>query len=231
MKKIILMPDSFKGTMSAVEICEIMARAVRARFPHCEIISIPAADGGEGTVDSFLTAAGGEKVNLKVRGPFMEEVDGFYGILPGGTAVIETAAAAGLPLAGKNLRPDKATTYGVGRLISDAVKHGCKEIVLGLGGSATNDMGCGAAAAAGVKFYDADGGEFIPAGGTLDKIKRVDISGIKEKLRGVKITAMCDIDNPLYGENGAGSRRCGNAGRGSRRRAGRGNGSLFRRGA
>ena len=204
MKKIVLMPDSFKGTMSSSEICAIMRHRILAHFPDCEVVSIPVADGGEGTVDCMLEAVGGEWVTLTVKGPFMEDVESFYGIIDGGkTAVIEMAAAAGLPMAGERKDPRVTTTYGVGQLMADAVRRGCKRIVVGLGGSCTNDMGVGAAAGAGARFLDAQGCEFIPTGATLDRIRAIDVSALRTLFEGVSITAMCDIDNPLYGESGA----------------------------
>jgi glycerate kinase len=204
MKKIILIPDSFKGTMSSQEICSIMEEQIRKYYPQIELIAIPVADGGEGSVDTFLAAVGGEKITIPAQGPYGEDIQGFYGLIDqGGTAVIEMAACAGLPLAGDRLQVDKATTYGVGQLILDAAKRGCKKIVVGLGGSATNDFGAGAAAAAGVRFFDRDGGEFIPLGGTLSRIARIDRSGLPPELLSAEIITMCDIDNPLYGPGGA----------------------------
>jgi glycerate kinase len=204
MKKIILIPDSFKGTMSSAEICSIMEERIRCYYPGAEILSIPVADGGEGSVDSFLAAAGGEKITLPAKGPFMEDRTGFYGLIGGGTtAVIEMAACAGLPLAGDRLRPDQTTTYGVGQLMLDAAKRGCGKIIVGLGGSATNDFGAGAAAAAGVRFLDKGGKPFVPVGGTLSQIESIDTSGIPRELRSAEIITMCDIDNPLYGPTGA----------------------------
>ncbi len=190
--------------MSSSEICAIMRHRILAHFPDCEVISIPVADGGEGTVECMLEAVGGERVQLCVKGPFMEDVESFYAIIDGGkTAVIEMAAAAGLPLAGERKDPRITTTYGVGQLMADAVRRSCKRIVVGLGGSCTNDMGIGAAAGAGARFYDADGVEFIPTGATLDRISAIDVSALRDLFDGVSITAMCDIDNPLYGELGA----------------------------
>lgn len=204
MKKIVLMPDSFKGTMSSSEICAIMRDCIVAHFPKCEVVSIPVADGGEGTVDCMLEAVGGERVTLRVKGPFMEDIESFYAVIDGGkTAVIEMAAAAGLPMVGERKDPCITTTYGVGQLMADAVRRGCRKIVVGLGGSCTNDMGVGAAAGAGVRFYDADGAEFIPTGATLDRISAIDVSALRTLFEGVSIVAMCDIDNPLYGESGA----------------------------
>ena len=204
MKKAILMPDSFKGTMSSSEVYAIMKSEILNHFPECEIRSIPVADGGEGTVDCFLEAMGGERVTLTVKGPFMEDVEGFYAIVENGsTAIIEMAAAASLPMVLGRENPRVTTTYGVGQLIRDAVLRGCKRIIVGLGGSCTNDMGVGAAAGAGAIFYDADKNSFVPTGATLDKICKIDVSALTKLLDGVTITAMCDIDNPLYGESGA----------------------------
>lgn len=204
MKKAILIPDSFKGTLSSAQICEIMGNQIRLRFPDCEVVSIPVADGGEGSVDAFLTALGGEKVFVEAANPYFEPMQAFYGLIDGGrTAVIEMAACAGLPLVADRKDPTRTTTYGVGQLILDAVGRGVKRIVVGLGGSATTDAGCGAAAAIGVKFYNAAGAVFVPVGGTLKDVVKIDLGDSQEKLRGVEIVTMCDIDNPMYGPHGA----------------------------
>lgn len=209
MKKILLIPDSFKGTMSSARICTLMKEAVEDIFPGCKTLGIPVADGGEGSVDAFLEAVGGEKIFATVKNPFFEDMEAFYGILDsktGGTektAVVEMAACAGLPLAMGRLNPRITTTYGAGQLIAAAVQKGCKNIIIGLGGSATNDAGCGAAAALGVEFFGKDGKGFVPAGRTLKDIEHIDISKAGELLKGCTLTAMCDIDNPLYGTNGA----------------------------
>lgn len=202
--KVVLIPDSFKGTLSSVEVCRVLRGCVELRLPGCEVRAIPVADGGEGSVDAFLAALGGEKVHARVAGPFFEPVESFYGLTDGGkTAIVEMAACAGLPLAGERRDPALTTTYGVGELIALAVEGGARKIILGLGGSATNDAGCGAAAAMGVRFFDRTGTPFVPTGGTLGEVERIDVSAARERLRGVEITAMCDIDNPMYGENGA----------------------------
>lgn len=204
MKKVILMPDSFKGTMSSSEICGIMEKAVRAYYPDAEVVPIPVADGGEGSVDAFLAAVGGERVTVPVRGPYMEEMEGYYGLLDGGsTAVIEMAACAGLPLVGENRHAEKTTTYGVGQLMAHAAGRGCKKMIVGLGGSATNDFGAGAAAALGVRFLDEAGEEFVPVGENLARVAKIDMSGLLSALRGIEVITMCDIDNPLCGKNGA----------------------------
>jgi len=211
LKNFILIPDSFKGSMTSAQICGVMEKVIRLYCPGAAIHSIPVADGGEGSVDAFLTACGGEKITLTVKGPYMEDMTAFYGILkndadgPGGskTAVIEMAACAGLPLVGDRLNPAKTSTYGVGQLMADAVKRGCTKIIMGLGGSATNDFGAGCAAGAGVAFFDNDGTEFIPVGESLSRIARVDLSGLPQELRQAEIITMCDIDNPLCGPSGA----------------------------
>ncbi len=204
MKKIILIPDSFKGTMSSGEICGIMKTEILKHYPGCEVVSIPVADGGEGSVECFLEAVGGELVRAAVNNPFFEKIDSFYGLIHGGeTAVIEMAAAAGLPLVENRRDPLLATTYGVGELMLAAAKSGVKKIIVGLGGSSTNDVGCGAAAAAGVRFYNAKGESFVPTGGTLRDVEKIDVSGLAPELRSVEIITMCDIDNPMYGPTGA----------------------------
>ena len=203
MKKILLIPDSFKGTMSSGEICSIMKNSIQNYYPEAQIIGIPVADGGEGSVDSFLAAVGGQKITVTVKGPYFEDIQSFYGILPDGTAVIEMAAAAGLPLVGDNLHPDKTTTYGVGQLIKHAAEAGSKKIIIGLGGSATNDGGTGAVSALGIRFLNASGQAFIPTGGTLNEISSIDMSGLDPLLADLEIITMCDIDNPLCGPSGA----------------------------
>lgn len=203
MKKVLLIPDSFKGTMSSSEICEIMKKVISMYYPNSEVISIPVADGGEGSVDSFLSALGGRKEYLTVKGPYFEDVESFYGILPDNTAIIEMAAAAGLPLVGDKKHVERTTTFGVGQLIEHAAKSGCKRIIVGLGGSATNDGGVGAAAALGICFKDATGKTFIPVGETLCEISSIDVSRLSVSIAGVELITMCDINNPLFGPEGA----------------------------
>lgn len=204
MKNFILIPDSFKGTMSSETICRIMAEKIKKFVPDAKITSIPVADGGEGSVDCFLSAVGGTKKFAVVQGPFGEDTEGFYAILPDGeTAVIEMACCAGLPLAEGRLDPLKATTYGVGQLMLAAIRDGVKNIILGLGGSATNDGACGLAAALWVRFINSEYGFFIPVGGSLKEIDQIDISQLHPEIKNIKITAMCDIDNPMFGSTGA----------------------------
>ena len=204
MKKVILIPDSFKGTMSSGEICQILKSVIVEHYPDCEVVSIPVADGGEGSVDAFLDAVGGEKIYKEVTGPYpVEKVQGYYGILPGNIAVIEMAAAAALPMVGDRKDPSKTTTYGVGELMLDAARKGVSKIILGLGGSATNDAACGLASACGISFYNAKGERFTPLGESMDEVVRIDTSTMDESLKKIEIVTMCDIDNPFYGPEGA----------------------------
>ena len=203
MKKFLLIPDSFKGTMSSTQICSIMEEAIHRYYPESTVVSIPVADGGEGSVDSFLTAMGGKRVVVEVTGPYFGKMEAFYGIVDGDTAVIEMAACAGLPLVGDDKRTHQATTYGVGELMLHAARRGCKRIIVGLGGSATTDGGTGAAAASGVGFYNRKGEKFVPTGETLAEITRIDESTRDSVLDGIEIVTMCDIDNPLHGKHGA----------------------------
>lgn len=203
MKKIILVPDSFKGTLSSSQAAEAMAKATRRVFPEAEIVAIPVADGGEGTVDAFLEALGGQRVTADVKGPRGDVIASFYGALPDKTAVVEMAAAAGLPLMEGRLDVAGATTYGVGQLMKAAIDNGAKKLILGLGGSATNDGGCGAAAALGAKFFDGAGKSFVPTGATLKDISSIDATELSKTLAGVDVVVMCDIDNPLCGQRGA----------------------------
>lgn len=204
MEKAVLIPDSFKGTLSSKEICNSIEKTIKHHFPQCNVVSVPVADGGEGSVDCFLEALGGKRVYETVKNPYFEDMTSYYGLINDGeTAVIEMASCAGLPLVEDRKNPLKTTTYGVGQLIMAAAKKGCKKIIVGLGGSSTNDGGCGAASAVGVKFYDREGNEFIPVGGTLKDITKIDLSKRSELLNSLEIVTMCDIDNPMYGMTGA----------------------------
>lgn len=203
LRKVLVVPDSFKGTLSSETVCGIIKEKTLEHFENAEVISIPVADGGEGSVDCFLSAIGGERINCPTINPYFEEIDAYYGALSDHrTAVIEMAICSGLPLVENRKNPLLTTTYGVGLLIKDAVSRGMENIILALGGSATNDFGCGAAAALGVEFYGGNE-RFIPTGGTLEEVERIDTSNVLPDLQNVKITLMCDVRNPVYGENGA----------------------------
>ena len=205
MKKAILIPDSFKGTMTSLEVCAIMEKAIHSVYPDCNCLSFPVADGGEGSIDAFLQALPGEKIHLSVTAAFPgEKCEAFYGLIhEGRTAIVELATCASLPSVEERKNPLKTTTYGVGELILASSRSGAEKIVVALGGSSTNDGGCGAAAACGVTFTDAEGKAFIPVGGTLDRICHIDVSHLDPALKGKEIVTMCDVNNPLCGECGA----------------------------
>lgn len=202
MKNFLVMPDSFKGTMTSIEACDIIERAILDICSDAKVKKIPIADGGEGSVDCFLQSLGGEKHYELVNGPNFSKVEAYYAIIDGNTAVIEMASCAGLPLA-EEKNPEITTTFGVGELISSAIDKGVKKIILGLGGSSTNDCGVGMLSALGAVFYDENEQVFIPTGGTLKNIAKMDLSRLESNIKDVQFVTMCDIDNPLFGNNGA----------------------------
>ena len=202
MRKCIVVSDSFKGTLSSLRICELARGVFERLMPECKLITVPVADGGEGTVECFVHSLGAERVLCEVSGPYGEPVTAELAVM-GDTAIIEMASAAGLPLVGDNKDPLRAGTLGVGQLIRHAVELGCRKILLGLGGSATNDGGCGCAHALGAEFFDKNGRSFIPTGGTLCNIQSIRLGRVRELLCGVELTVMCDVENPLYGKKGA----------------------------
>lgn len=200
MKKIVIIPDSFKGTLTSEHICEVLSKKAKEIFPDCCVLTIPVADGGEGTVDCFLYALNGKKIYSVADDPFGNPKDA-YACFHNDTAVVEVSQTAGLPLVEGCKNPLKTTTTGLGKQMAFAISSGAKEIIVGLGGSCTNDFGCGMAVSLGAKFFDKDGNSFTPVGETLCDIQRIDLSGIITK--DIKVTAMCDVDNPPYGKNGA----------------------------
>ena len=202
--KLLFASDSFKGSLTSEKTVELLSRAAREVFGECECSGVPVADGGEGTVEAVIAAEHGEYINVKVHGPLMEETESFYGTFDGNKAVIEMAAASGLPMVPEELRnPLNTTTFGTGELILDALKRGFRDISIAIGGSATNDGGMGCARALGVKFLDQDGNELEGFGRDLAKVASIDISGLDERVKDSKITVMCDVTNPLCGKNGA----------------------------
>ena len=203
--RVVVAPDSYKGSVSAVGVAAALERGVLRVFPQAEVRKIPIADGGEGTVEALVTATGGQMKQERVRGPLGEVVDACWGILGDGkTAVIEMAAASGLPLVPPDRRdPRITTTYGTGELIRTALDEGLRRIIIGIGGSATNDGGTGMAQALGAKFLAADGTELPPGGGALAQLKTIDLSGLDSRLTETEITVACDVDNPLCGQRGA----------------------------
>ncbi|MGH4137821.1 glycerate kinase [Clostridium sp.] len=203
--KIVIAPDSFKGSLSALEVCEGIEKGIRKVLGVAEIVKVPMADGGEGTVQSLVDATGGKLIKVKVKDPLMRTVEAFYGILGDGTtAVIEMAAASGITLLSKEERnPMKTTTYGTGEIIVHALDMGCRNFIIGIGGSATNDGGAGMLSALGVKLLDVNGKDIGCGGGSLDKLKTIDLSHLDSRIELCNIVAACDVDNPLCGERGA----------------------------
>lgn len=202
--KLLFASDSFKGSLTSEKTVELLSRAAREVFGECECSGVPVADGGEGTVEAVIAAEHGEYINVKVHGPLMEETESFYGTFDGNKAVIEMAAASGLPMVPEELRnPLNTTTFGTGELILDALKRGYRDISIAIGGSATNDGGMGCARALGVKFLDQDGNELEGFGRDLARVAAIDISGLDERVKDSKITVMCDVTNPLCGKDGA----------------------------
>lgn len=227
---IVIAPDSFKGSLTALQAADAMERGVKRALKDkkektqnfaenmmyndglpdsdfkydVEIIKIPMADGGEGTVEALITALGGKTIATRALDPLGREIDSFFGILPDGTAIIEMAAASGLNLIKPEERnPLKTTTYGTGQLIKSALDKGCKKIIIGIGGSATNDGGVGMAQALGVKFLDKQGKEIGFGGGELAEIERVDVSGLDSRVKITQFTIASDVKNVLCGPDGA----------------------------
>ncbi len=204
--RIVVAPDSFKGSLTAVEVAKAITSGLERSGINADIVQTPMADGGEGTVDAVLTAIGGERRTLMVTDPMGEPVEAYYGVLEDGTAVIEMAAASGLPLVPEMRRnPLQATSYGTGELMRDALDRGCSRILLGIGGSATNDGGMGMAQALGVRFIDAAGRELGTGGQQLERIERIDVSELHPRLAAgeVPVDVCCDVTNPLCGPDGA----------------------------
>jgi glycerate 2-kinase len=203
--RIVVAPDSYKGSLSALGVAEAIERGVRAVFPEAEVAKVPIADGGEGTVDALVVATGGRVEERTVRGPLGEPVRARWGILGAGdTAVIEMAAASGLPLVPKDRRdPRVTTTFGTGELVRAALDAGLRKLVVGVGGSATNDGGAGMARALGVRFLDAAGAELPEGGAALARLARIDLSGLDPRVALAELVVACDVDNPLTGPRGA----------------------------
>ncbi len=202
--KILLAPDSFKGTISSKDAIKRITMAARRNFPGVKVVNVPIADGGEGTVEAFVTAANGVYRICDASDPLGRRIKAAYGVIYGKTAVIETAQASGLTRINKDeLDIMRASSLGTGELIRRALDEGVAEVIVGLGGSATNDGGMGCAIALGVKFYDGNGNELSGCGENLIKIKKIDTELLHPRLKNVKLSAFCDVSNPLTGENGA----------------------------
>ncbi|MFZ4536405.1 glycerate kinase [Propionivibrio sp.] len=205
MLRIVVAPDSYKGSVSAVGVAEAMERGILQVFPNAEVRKIPIADGGEGTVEALVSATGGQLQQAQVSGPLGEKITAQWGVLGDGqTAVIEMAAASGLTLVPTDKRnPGIATTYGTGELIRAALDAGLRKIIIGMGGSATNDGGSGMARALGVRFTRDDGQELLEGGAALAGLQQIHLAGLDPRLLETEITVACDVDNPLCGPRGA----------------------------
>lgn len=202
--KIVIAPDSFKESLSAPDVAAAIARGWQRVFPRAEILLRPMADGGEGTVDAVLAATGGQRRECTVRGPLGEPVQAHWGWLGEGTAVLEMAAASGLHWVPRERRDATITSsYGTGELIRAALDAGARRIILGLGGSATNDGGCGLLQALGVRFLDAHDRELPPGGAALARLARIDIGAMDSRLLQARVEIAADVDNPLCGPRGA----------------------------
>jgi glycerate kinase len=203
--RIVVAPDSYKGSVSALGVAQAMERGILRVFPAAEVRKIPVADGGEGTVEALVTATGGQMRQAAVTNPLGDRITAHWGVLGDGrTAVIEMAAASGLPLLAVEKRdPRRATTYGTGELIRAALDSGLRRIIIGIGGSATNDGGAGMARALGVRFTTDDGSELPEGGAALAELRHIDMKGLDPRLQETEITVACDVDNPLCGPRGA----------------------------
>lgn len=203
--KILIAPDSFKGSLSAVEAAAAMAAGAREVFPGAEVVELPVGDGGEGTMEAMVRATGGRRVEVRVTGPLGEPVNAAYGLLGDGqTAVVEMAAASGLALVPPERRDvRRATSFGTGELIRAALAAGVRRLIIGIGGSATNDAGAGAMAALGARFLDAGGRELPPGGAALAELERVDLSQFQCPPAGTEVVIASDVTNPLCGPTGA----------------------------
>lgn len=202
--KFLFASDSFKGTLSSQKTAELLTEAAREIFPDCQCDSIVVADGGEGTTDAVLAATDGKKISVQVHGPLWESITCNYGMLDEKRAVMEMAAASGLPLVPEDKKdPRYTTSYGTGEMIADALNRGFRDISIAIGGSATNDGGIGCIRALGGKFLDENNQELKGCGEDLIKIRKIDLSGLNPLIKECKFTVMCDVTNPLCGKDGA----------------------------
>ncbi len=202
--KLLIAPDSFKGTMTSREVIQVIEEQGHKHIKDLEVIQVPIADGGEGTVDALVSVLQGDLIKVRVRGPLGQPIDATYG-LKDQVAIMEMAAASGIiHLQNNMLNPLKTTTFGTGEMILDALVRGVKKIVIGIGGSATNDGGMGMAMALGIRFMDEHGHDIVDgSGGNLVRVKRIDMTGLDKRLHDVEIEVICDVTNPLTGPLGA----------------------------
>ncbi|MDE5419226.1 glycerate kinase [Labilibaculum sp. DW002] len=205
MKKLILAPDKFKGSLTGMEFCDAIERGIRKHTSDIEIVKLPLADGGDGTIEVLNYYLNGEMISLEVHDPLHRKIQASYLYSESKkTAFIEMAEASGIRLLKNDeANPLQASTYGTGELIKDAIERGVEHIILGIGGSATNDAGMGMARALGYRFFDCDEKELKGIGADLNQLAFIDDSEVHENLSKIKVEVACDVDNPLYGPNGA----------------------------
>ena len=205
LKKIVVASDSFKGSLTSLDVAQNVEKAIREVYPLCDVLKVNVADGGEGTMEALQQTLGGVRVSLVVKDPLGREIEATYVILNDGiTAVVEMSAASGLPLLKSDERnPLKTSTYGTGQLICDALDRGCRKILVGIGGSATNDAGMGMLQALGFRFLDAQGNQLQPVGENLQLVSSIDSTGRHPDLDKTEFVVACDVKAPLYGRNGA----------------------------
>ncbi len=202
--KVLIAMDSFKGTFSSIEAAALVEKGIKKVYKDAVIDKVSIADGGEGTVETLVESLNGKYVYKQVKGPLGETVKSNYGIIYNDTAVIEMSKASGLTLVPEDRRnPLYTTTYGTGELIKDALDNNCSKIIIGIGGSATNDGGAGMAAALGARFLNRNGSELPFGGGALGELDVIDLSGIDKRIKNTKFLTACDVTNPLCGKNGA----------------------------
>jgi glycerate kinase len=203
--KIVIAPQAFKGSLDAAHVAQAIARGTHQIFPDAELVVLPVADGGEGTVKALVQASGGRTITTRVMGPLETPVNATWGLLGDGeTAAIEMAAASGLPLIRRDQRnPMRTTTFGTGELIRHALDYDVRRLIIGIGGSATNDGGAGMAQALGARFLDAHGESLPRGGGNLRFLDRIEIAGLDPRLQAVDVLVACDVNNPLVGVDGA----------------------------
>jgi glycerate kinase len=199
--KIVIASDSFKGTLSSLDICHLFKDEL-VKYPSIKAAYLPIADGGEGSLAAIAYSLKGRYINITAKNPYFVDIDSRYFLDGNNVAYLETASTAGLTLI-EDINPSKTTTFGLGQQVLDAINKGGKKIYIFLGGSATNDGGCGLFAALGTKFYNGRNKEFIPVGSTLKDIVRIDNSLVDKRLEGIEIIGMCDVDNPMHGPQGA----------------------------
>ena len=204
LEHVVVACDAFKGSVSAARAAAAIARGLLRSLPGLRVEAVPVADGGEGTVEAVVQAAGGRVVPVSVTGPLGRPVEAYLGVLPGGDVVVEVASACGLPLVPAGRRDPRVTTsYGVGELVRAALDRGARRVIVGLGGSATVDGGAGLAQALGARLLDADGRELGPGGAELGRLARIETDGLDPRLKEAEVVVACDVSNPLHGPEGA----------------------------